>query len=50
MNGELAATAELLAKENKHLRAENANMYATLEDNKELRRRLAELQRLQGGR
>ena len=45
---ELAGTAEMLAKENRHLRAENANMYATLEDNKELRRRLAELQGLQG--
>ena len=44
-NAELAATAEMLARENKNLRAENANMYATLEDNKDLRRRLADLER-----
>lgn len=34
---ELARTTEALVKENKHLRAENKNMYHLFEENKDLR-------------
>ena len=43
---EVAATADMLARENKKLRAENKNMYAVMEENKRLRAVLDELELL----
>ena len=40
---ELARTAELLVRENKHLRVENKNMYHLLEENKGLNSTVQEL-------